>query len=276
MRIATCWIVACTVCLSGTTFAFAATIDFEPPAFPLGTAYGTPAGHVPGNVVFNVCDVETSVQNFHLGAFVGFNFAEIAGHPGPPTSFFPAAVNSSQVLQINNINIFFDFRSMPQTVTSIRFDYVDVGGEENFDLNMTGLQEITKLSVLAPVPGFTINVTETPFGGGSNIWGRVSITADAGNKIETLLIGGQEFAIDNLQKLFEDSADFDEDGDVDGNDYLNWQRGKSPNQLSVEDLALWKDQFGTTSTLSVVASIPEPNTFLLGALAAVGLLVRRR
>jgi hypothetical protein len=71
------------------------------------------------------------------------------------------------------------------------------------------------------------------------------------------------------------TADFDGDGDVDGADFLLWQRGGSPNALSQSDLALWEDHFGIT-ILTAAASIPEPSTLLLGTLAAVGLLLRRR
>jgi hypothetical protein len=71
------------------------------------------------------------------------------------------------------------------------------------------------------------------------------------------------------------TGDFDDDGDVDGADFLKWQRGELPNPLSASDLALWENQFGTTSTLSATASIPEPSTLLLAALAALRLLMRK-
>ena len=38
--------------------------------------------------------------------------------------------------------------------------------------------------------------------------------------------------------------DFDDDGDVDGNDFLAWQRGESPNPLSQSDLDNWQASFG--------------------------------
>lgn len=41
------------------------------------------------------------------------------------------------------------------------------------------------------------------------------------------------------------SADFDGDGDVDGRDFLAWQRGASPSPLSTEDLLLWQNQYGS-------------------------------
>ena len=73
-------------------------------------------------------------------------------------------------------------------------------------------------------------------------------------------------------------GDFDGDGDVDGKDFLEWQRGESPNQLSAEDLPLWVDQFGTTSTLSLSATIPEPATLLLAmfGLSAIVINYRRK
>ena len=129
MRVVSRWIVVGILFVSGIGTTSGAAIDFEPPAFLLGTDYGTPAGHVPGTVVFNVWDVEASVRNFTLGAFVGFNFANIAGHPGPPTSYFPPAINPTQVLQFNNINMAFDFRGVPGEVIGVRFDYVDRGGD---------------------------------------------------------------------------------------------------------------------------------------------------
>ena len=42
--------------------------------------------------------------------------------------------------------------------------------------------------------------------------------------------------------------DFDEDGDVDGSDFLVWQRGESPNQLSQLDLEVWQQNFGWNSS----------------------------
>lgn len=68
-----------------------------------------------------------------------------------------------------------------------------------------------------------------------------------------------------------ESADYDEDGDVDGNDFLKWQRGESPDPLSAGDLALWQEQYGTVPPLTANAvAIPEPAAM---ALWACGLLL---
>lgn len=55
------------------------------------------------------------------------------------------------------------------------------------------------------------------------------------------------------------SADFDGDGDVDGRDFLVWQRGESPNFGSAADLELWQAQYGTSSELAAAVAVPEPN-----------------
>ena len=72
----------------------AATFDFED--LPLGTEYSAAAGNAPGDVILSNWDVDVSVEEFTEGAFVGFNFSQIAGHPGPPTSFFPIGSNPTQ------------------------------------------------------------------------------------------------------------------------------------------------------------------------------------
>ena len=67
-------------------------------------------------------------------------------------------------------------------------------------------------------------------------------------------------------------GDFDNDGDVDGEDFLVWQRGDSPNPLSEEDLADWQASYGTGS-LSSSSDVPEPSTWLIFCLGGT-LLVR--
>jgi hypothetical protein len=82
-----------------------------------------------------------------------------------------------------------------------------------------------------------------------------------------------------------DNADFDGDGDVDGADFLTWQRGLGEpgdradgnanptvdGDVDADDLAVWKAQFGAGSTPAAPAAsaIPEPAAF---ALAFVGLM----
>lgn len=64
-----------------------------------------------------------------------------------------------------------------------------------------------------------------------------------------------------------DTADFDNDGDVDGEDFLGWQRGLSPGHLSGTDLTLWQAQYDTNPP-AASASVPEASSILLLVCAA--------
>lgn len=73
------------------------------------------------------------------------------------------------------------------------------------------------------------------------------------------------------------SGDFDRDGDVDGADFLSWQRGDSPHPLSADDLAKWQEHYGLNASLLVSsAAVPEPTTAaLLLCVIACGLMRRK-
>lgn len=73
-----------------------------------------------------------------------------------------------------------------------------------------------------------------------------------------------------------ENADFNGDGDVDGRDFLVWQRGESPHPGSAADLALWQTQFGNSSELSASVAVPEPTTALMGLVLGMSVLACRR
>jgi uncharacterized protein (TIGR03382 family) len=86
------------------------------------------------------------------------------------------------------------------------------------------------------------------------------------------------------------SADFDGDGDVDGRDFLIWQRGfgtagQTNNNLGdasgngtvgSEDLLIWQNQYGSGSLTATITSVPEPTTSMMALLLAWAGLLRRR
>ena len=70
---------------------------------------------------------------------------------------------------------------------------------------------------------------------------------------------------------------FDGDRDVDGNDFLTWQRGESPIPLSQSDLEVWQANFGRRSQSGdrCLNRVPEPTTGLMLMLGMASLLFRR-
>jgi hypothetical protein len=83
------------------------------------------------------------------------------------------------------------------------------------------------------------------------------------------------------------SADFDRDGDVDGRDFLTWQRNYGLAEVlqsegdadfdgvvTADDLAVWQGSY--TAPLMAITSVPEPSGALLVGMAVVVLSSRRR
>jgi hypothetical protein len=77
-------------------------------------------------------------------------------------------------------------------------------------------------------------------------------------------------------------GDFDNDGDIDGRDFLAWQRGESPDPFSAGDLAAWQGEYngGLLSALRLPPSafhtaVPEPGTGMLSVVFSALLLWRR-
>ncbi|HYO23971.1 MAG TPA: hypothetical protein VEQ85_03395, partial [Lacipirellulaceae bacterium] len=80
------------------------------------------------------------------------------------------------------------------------------------------------------------------------------------------------------------SADFDNDNDVDGADFVLWQRGLGRTidatqaegdadhdfDVDAADLAIWRSSFGTAGAAAAAGAVPEPGAATLLALAGLG------
>jgi len=99
------------------------------------------------------------------------------------------------------------------------------------------------------------------------------------------------FQIDNVLaagNVPADDADFDGDNDVDGQDFLIWQRGlgvgtmiasgdaDDNGMVDAADLAVWKAQFGGGASVATLSAIPEPTGLAVAGIATFALLPLRR
>lgn len=95
------------------------------------------------------------------------------------------------------------------------------------------------------------------------------------------------FSFDVLPDVGVMNADFDSDGDIDGADFLTWQRGygigatleqgdaNDDGSVNGADLTIWQDQYGDAPLVAAV-TVPEPTALALLFTAAVcGLAIRR-
>lgn len=184
-------------------------------------------------------DVETSSGQF-IGNF-SFNensFSEIVVQNVAPMldQSLPDAV-----VFVNQPFGAFYTASDPGLDDTLTFDWdFDTDGIIDFTTNDPIRRSETPL-LFAPAPGsFSITV-------------RVN-DGDGGSDTDSFIIT----AIDPI------AGDFDFDGDVDGNDFLEWQRGNSPVPQSSTDLGNWQANYGMQIfPVSAATSVPEPSAACL-------------
>jgi hypothetical protein len=103
---------------------------------------------------------------------------------------------------------------------------------------------------------------------------------------------GGSFRLDNITatSAVTESADFDGDDDVDGDDFLAWQRGNGTTtgatsaqgdangdqMVNGADLTIWQTQFGMTGASAAASAVPEPAGWLVCAMGGMWLFHRRR
>jgi hypothetical protein len=124
----------------------------------------------------------------------------------------------------------------------------------------------------------------TGFGEGENFYGQIDEV-----RISGVARTASEFVFGPGGPT--EDADFDEDGDVDGQDFLRWQRGlgltgaaatlangnaNGDAAINGLDLAVWKAQFGVGGATGAAGAAPEPACIALMAMSAVAAMRMRR
>jgi hypothetical protein len=165
--------------------AHIACVRFGPPP-ATGTQYGPATNHRRGAVAFVESGIRVQVDTFlYVNGGGTMNTAQI----GPP----PRPIGRGQTGLANNISYVFNFTGLRWRPSSVDFVYLDMGGFENFAVNGSA-PHVGELTAAPPTIGATsVRSVTNPVQGGRS--GSVSILGPA---IDSVLVGGQEFWIDEV------------------------------------------------------------------------------
>lgn len=99
---------------------------------------------------------------------------------------------------------------------------------------------------------------------------------DGGGAFTLVLDGAAGTGVVTTGQVVQGPGDFDADGDVDGADFLKWQRGEVSSPPSAADLAEWQTNYGPGASSAATSSVPEPSTLSMLALMLGSTLVGLR
>jgi hypothetical protein len=148
--------------------------------------------------------------------------------------------------------------------------YGGISGDYPGDIYPTAVTpDYVETSYSVEVPNFGIPVTSVEFS-----IGLIAPSIDGGG----FMTGDATVEFDDVSLTIDIGApgDFNGDGTVNGDDFLEWQRGESPNGLTNDDLDEWKAAFAPPIAAVAATSVPEPTGLALAALAICGRLLTRR
>lgn len=179
---------------------------------------------------------------------------------------------------LTDLNMHISFQSQPGGEWGQAFPFAAIGSpvDQLFQVEVP-LSAIASDNPDTLVPGISSLAFHLGFAG--------SFTGNATIYIDRI-------ALTDLTFVAPENANFDGDDDVDGNDFLIWQRGfgmtegasledgdaNGDGAVNESDLEIWEGQYGTSGLLTTAATaVPEPAT-CLSLLLAAGLCpnVRRR
>lgn len=151
-------------------------------------------------------------------------------------------------------------------------DQVDLADGADVYLSSAALLNLNfgSLAIVDTIDSLFINGVSQATG----TWGRIG----SGATNESSLLTGDGLLMVTTQDVL--AGDFDLDGDVDGADFLTWQRGV-PGTYGAADLADWESNYGAGTPAAVnlggaTAAVPEPATVLLAIAGFAGTVVAAR
>jgi hypothetical protein len=186
----------------------------------------------------------------------------------------PAAVNLGSVAYVGTLEI-----EIGGTLPGSGYDQLNhvIGGGMAF---LGGALEVTLWGGFSPAAGDQFEFL-TASGGVSGVFTSASYPALSPGLDWQLVYGPNAVAL-NVVAQASYTADFDEDGDVDGEDLVQWKAGyaigsqrgdgdaDADGDVDGSDLITWQQQVGSgTAAVAGASEVPEPAAWTLGTAAII-------
>jgi formylglycine-generating enzyme required for sulfatase activity len=115
---------------------------------------------------------------------------------------------SGLLLRLDEVSASFSIQSLGLVTDSVRFEYADFGGEVNLQVNGSTLYKGVLADMPSAVaPGVTLSVTSSPVSDGIFGDGVAGTVVLSGN-VTTLLIGGSELMVDDVDVIDSDVSSY--------------------------------------------------------------------
>jgi fibronectin-binding autotransporter adhesin len=212
-------------------------------------------GSIPGSV-----EVNTGATLAGTGTIGGSVTLNAGGTVAPGASPESLSVGSLAMMAASTIRM-----EIGGTTPVSGYDQLLATGSLAFD----GTLEVSLINSFAPNVGDTFNIFDGTISGTFDVLNLPSLMA--GKSWNT----SQLYTIGVLSVAAGQPGNFDFDGDVDGRDFLIWQRGGSPIQLSAGDLGDWQANYGVGALVATNVAVPEPTSVALAAMLALMATIRR-
>lgn len=172
------------------TFAQSVTFD----GLPVGETFGPPEFEA-GDVIHTENGISVTIEEFLNGAGVPVFFgpAQVFAAGDPMPGFppgLPSGFGDGNVMFTPNVSLEFDLANVGP-INQVAFEWANGGGNENISVNGEEIwfqSIVTAPTEIAPGVTLTASFDELTLVGTANLVG----------PIESLRVGGQEFAIDSI------------------------------------------------------------------------------
>ena len=161
-------------------------VDFN--QFPAGLLIGPALGLDPGEVILGEEGLNVTIEEIlYSNGNTGFGNATINND-----GWF--GLEGNYIFMGNN-SLMLNFSSAAGAVQEVCFDFVDGGGEENFAVNGSAVSVVQDFDEIL---GLTLPNVDVTIANLNNSGGVLNGTVCVTGVIESLLVGGQEFGVDNV------------------------------------------------------------------------------